>query len=205
MSDINSNEKISALRDTILNWAEERRRVVLDKAHKDVEAWLAQENEKLDREVEMILAESKPHAEEARRRYIIAAERERSTEALKLQSRLLSEIQIRFQNALVKLREDPKYPDILLGLALEGADTLKGAEPLILRLAGADISLGEGVAQKAVERRPASKMTFDSDPVPIPGGCWVFSADGHRQVNLDWFNRAREMADELAARILPLL
>ncbi len=49
------------------------------------------------------------------------------------------------------------------------------------------------------------QMTFDHEPIPILGGCWVESADGKRQINADWQSRTQEVADTLADRLLELL
>ena len=48
-------------------------------------------------------------------------------------------------------------------------------------------------------------MTADADPAPILGGCWVITADGHKQVDMDWQSVTQEHADTLAERLLPLL
>ena len=45
----------------------------------------------------------------------------------------------------------------------------------------------------------------DPEPARILGGCLVVTADGHKQVDMDWQSVTQEHADTLAERLLPLL
>ena len=174
-----SAEKVNNLRDIILNRAGDERKSNLARGHKDAEAWLARENEKLQHEVDLVLQDARKRAEDIRRRQILSAERDKSTETLRLQNRILSEAMGRLQDKLVRLRDREDYADILAGMCIEAAEMLGVKTPLKLRLA--------------------------ADPAPILGGCWVITADGHKQVDMDWQSVTQEHADTLAERLLPLL
>jgi V/A-type H+-transporting ATPase subunit E len=204
MSEI-ANEKISALQNIILEHANQKREALATDARKEAEQWLQKEIAKLERETNAVLADARVRAEEIHRRQILAAEKEKSTEALRQQNRLLAEALKKFQDGLVHLRDRPDYPDILAGLAVEAAKSL-AREPgaLKLRLAALDAPLGDKAAAAAAEKLRVT-IEFDHDPAPIIGGCWVMSADGRRQINADWQSRTQEMADVIAERLLPLL
>jgi V/A-type H+-transporting ATPase subunit E len=201
-----SNEKISALQNIILEHANQQREALASDARKEAEEWLSKEMAKLERETNSVLADAKSRAEDIHRRQILSAEREKSTEALRQQNRLLGEALKKFQDGLVRLRERPDYADILAGLALEAALSLPGESgTLKLRLASLDAALGEQVALAVNAKNPQCRMAFDHDPAPVIGGCWVASEDGRRQINADWQSRTQEMADVIADRLLSLL
>jgi V/A-type H+-transporting ATPase subunit E len=201
-----SNEKISALQNIILEHANQQREALATDARKEAEDWLSKEMAKLERETNAVLADAKSRSEDIHRRQILSAEREKSTEALRQQNRLLGEALKKFQDGLARLRDRADYGEILAGLALEAARALSG-EPgvLKLKLASLDAAFGEKVASAVTLKNPMYKMTFDHDPAPIIGGCWVTSEDGRRQINADWQSRTQEMADVIADRLLPLL
>ena len=201
-----SNEKISALQNIILEHANQQKEALASDARKEAEQWLSKEMSKLERETNSVLADAKSRSEEIHRRQILSAEREKSTEALRQQNRLLGEALKKFLDGLVRLRERPDYADILTGLALEASKELPGESgALKLKLASLDASLGERVANAVNKKNSECNMTFDHDPAPIIGGCWVTNEDGRRHVNADWQSRAQEMADVIADRLLPLL
>jgi V/A-type H+-transporting ATPase subunit E len=201
-----SNEKISALQKIILEHANQQREALASDARKDADAWLTREMAKLERETNAVLEDAKSRAEDIHRRQILSAEREKSTEALRQQNRLLGEALKKFQDGLARLRDRADYDDILTGLALEAARALSGEHGILkLKLASLDASLGEKVAEAVSVKNPRFKMVFDHDPAPIIGGCWVTSEDGRRQINADWQSRTQEMADVIADRLLSLL
>ena len=204
MNDI-STEKISALQNIIIDRADGQRSVLLANARKEAEEWVQKETDKLKRSAKLIEQEAKSRSEDIRRRQILAADREKSMEALRLQNRLLSQIQGRFQDGLIKLRERPDYPEILAGLAVQAARQLKGGEPLHLRLAAQDSALGERVIQAVGARAPKIRIIFDPTPAPILGGCWVLTDDQKRQVNMDWQSQTQETSDLSADRLLAVL
>jgi V/A-type H+-transporting ATPase subunit E len=204
MNDI-SNEKITALQSIILEHANQQRAALATDARKEAEAWLAKEMAKLERETAAVLADAKSRSEEIHRRQILSAEREKSTEALRQQNRLLNEAMKKFQDGLVRLRERGDYGAILTALAAEAAGMLAESDALKLRLSAIDARFGPDVASGATKRLSGTVMTFDPDPAPIIGGCWVMSGDGRRQVNADWQSRTQEMTDTLADRLLSLL
>ena len=204
MSDV-QNEKLNALRDLILDRADGQRTVLLREARQEADAWVAQETEKLAREAELVVQDARNRSEDIRRRQILTAERERSTETLRLQNRLLGEALGMLQDELVKLRERGDYPQILAGLILEALAAAGAEGTYRVRLAAADADLGDQVVWMAKTERPGLDLAFDPSPAPILGGLWLASEDGRRQVNADWHQRAREMADELAGRLMPLL
>lgn len=204
MSDV-QNEKLNALRDLILDRADGQRTVLLREARQEADAWVAQETEKLAREAELVVQDARNRSEDIRRRQILTAERERSTETLRLQNRLLGEALGMLQDELVKLRERGDYPQILAGLILEALAAAGAEGTYRVRLAAADADLGDQVVWMAKTERPGLDLSFDPSPAPILGGLWLASEDGRRQVNADWHQRAREMADELAGRLMPLL
>lgn len=204
MNDI-STEKISVLQNIIIDRANGQRSVLLANARKEADDWVQKEAEKLERSAKVIEQDAKTRSEDIRRRQVLAADREKSMEALRLQNRLLSQIQGLFQDGLIKLRGRSDYPEIVAGLALQAARQLKGGEPLHLRLSAQDSAFGEQVIQAAAIRAPKIKIIFDPTPAPILGGCWVLSDDQKRQVNMDWQSQTQETSDLLADRLLAVL
>ena len=99
-----TSEKISVLQGLILESASSQKYDLAEGARKESESWLAAEMSKLDRETAMILADAKRRAEDIHRRQILAAERQKSTEALRQQNRLLQQAMKQFLDGLVKLR-----------------------------------------------------------------------------------------------------
>ena len=87
----------------------------------------------------------------------------------------------------------------------ELAEMLGVKTPLKLRLASMDAPLAPKVIEKTQAFNGDIVMTADADPAPILGGCWVITADGHKQVDMDWQSVTQEHADTLAERLLPLL
>jgi len=200
-----TNEKIAVLQGLILESASSQKYEFAEKARRESESWLSSEMAKLDRETAMVLADAKRRAEEIHRRQILAAERQKSTEALRQQNRLLQQSLKQFLDGLVKLRERPDYVKILTSLALGASRSLEGFAPVRLRLAAIDGHLGEDIAKSVNEKLPEARMVFSHDPAPILGGCWVSSADGRRQINSDWQSRTQEISDTLADRLLAML
>lgn len=200
-----SSEKIAALRDIILDKAGENKRDIVSEAHRETEEWLFQETEKLEREKNMILQDARKRAEEIRRRQIIAAERNKATDMLRLQNRILTEALGRLQDRLVHLREREDYLDILTGMCSDAAASLKGAQEMRLSLSAVDAGVAGEVIKRIKEHNSEIEVVFDPEPAPILGGCWITTEDGRRQVNSDWQSITQEMADTLAERLLPLL
>lgn len=200
-----SNEKISALQNIILEHANTQKSALASDARKEAESWLVKETEKLDREAALIVSDAKSRSEDIHRRQILSAEREKTTEALRQQNRLLQQAVKKFQDELVRLREREDYPEILMALALGAARSIPDSAPLRLRLSAQDTALGERIVAAVNAKFPAAEMTFDHEPAPIIGGCWVEAADRRRQINADWQSRTQESADILADRLLALL
>ncbi len=200
-----SNEKISNLRDIILDRADSEKKVNMAQGRREADDWLTHETEKLQREINLILQDARKRAEDIRRRQILSAEREKSTETLRLQNRILSDSMGRLQDKLVHLREREDYPNILTGMCVDAVESLGVKVPLKLRLSAVDAALAEEIIAKTLASNHELTLTFDPDPAPILGGCWISTADGHRQVNMDWQSITQEMADSLAERLLPLL
>ena len=94
-----SNEKISNLRDIILDRADNEKKVNMAQGRREADDWLTHETEKLQRETNLILQDARKRAEDIRRRQILSAEREKSTETLRLQNRILSDSMGRPQRA----------------------------------------------------------------------------------------------------------
>ena len=200
-----SSEKIGALRDIILDRADKEKRTVIAAAHREADDWVIKETERLQRETNLILQDSRKRAEDIRRRQILAAEREKSTETLRLQNRILSDALGRLQDKLVHLRDRENYADILTGMCIEAVFSLKGADELKLKLSAVDLNLSDEILSNVKRLIPDVQISFDPEPAPILGGCWVLTSDNRRQVNLDWQSLTQEMADTLAERLLPLL
>lgn len=200
-----SSEKISALRDIILDKADENKRGIVSEARKEAEDWLSSETEKLEREKNIIVRDARKRAEEIRRRQIMAAERDKSADMLRLHNRILTEALGRLQDGLVHLRDREDYADILTGMCIEAAQSLKGADTLKMRLAAVDLILAKDIIARIKKRDAGIDIVFDPEPAPILGGCWVVTEDGRRQVSSDWQSMTQEMADTLAGRLLPLL
>lgn len=200
-----SSEKIGTLRDIILDKADSRKKELVAGARQEAEEWMLRETEKLQRETNLILQDARKRAEDIRRRQILSAEREKSTEALRLQNRILSEALGRLQDGLVHLREREDYIDIIAGMCIDAKNSLREAKGLKLRLSAVDMGLADSVISKVLKLMPDAEMTFDPETAPILGGCWISTNDGRRQVNSDWQSLTQEMADTLAERLLPLL
>jgi V/A-type H+-transporting ATPase subunit E len=199
------NDKLNGLRELLLLQAEQEKMGILEKAKKEAESLAAQEADRIAREEELILKDAEDRAEATRRRQVMAAEREKAAEGLRLQSRLLSEAVSMLEDRFGRLREREDYARILAGLVAEAESVLPGSEGLRVRLAGSDAAIGNDVAKTAMVLLPGLDVAFDPDPAPILGGAWVSTADGRRFVAADWRNRARETAGELAERLLPML
>lgn len=199
------NDKLNGLRELLLLQAEQEKMGILEKAKREAESLAAQEADRIAREEELILRDAADRAEAMRRRQVMAAEREKAAEGLRLQSRLLSETVSMLEDRLGRFRERGDYVRILAGLVAEADSVLPGSGSLNARLAGADAAIGNDVARTAMELLPGRNVAFDPDPAPILGGAWISTADGRRFVAADWRNRAREAAGELAERLLPML
>ena len=200
-----SSEKIGTLRDIILDRADARKRELVAGARHESEEWLLRETDKLQHETNIILQDARKRAEDIRRRQILSAEREKSTETLRLQNRILSEALGRLQDKLVYLRDREDYADILAGICVDAVNSLREKEGLKFRLSAVDLPLSDKVISKVHEIMPEVGLVFDPEPAPILGGCWVSTKDNRRQVNSDWQSLTQEMADTLAERLLPLL
>lgn len=200
-----SSEKISVLRDIILDKADGNKRGIISEAHRETEEWLRKETDKLEREKNIILQDARKRSEDIRRRQIIAAERDKASDMLRLQNRVLTEALGRLQDKLVHLREREDYADILTGMCVDAATSLKDAPMLKMRLSAVDVSLAGEIVHGIQKRDPEINIVFDPEPAPILGGCWITTEDGRRQVNSDWQSITQEMADTLAERLLPLL
>ncbi len=200
-----SSEKIGTLRDIILDKADGEKKSIVASAQREADDWLVKETEKLQRETNLILQDSRKRAEDIRRRQILSAEREKATETLRLQNRILSDALGRLQDRLVHLRDRDDYLEILTGMCLEAVSSLKGVSSLKFRLSAVDLSLADKVIANMRSAASDVELTLDPEPAPILGGCWVSTTDNRRQVNLDWQSLTQEMADTLAERLLPLL
>ncbi|NLD06205.1 MAG: ATPase [Synergistaceae bacterium] len=200
-----SSEKIGTLRDMILERAGASKKELVAGAREEAEEWMLRETEKLQRETNLILQDARKRAEDIRRRQILSAEREKSTETLRLQNRILSEALGRLQDRLVHLRERKDYVDIIAGMCIDAINSLRETKGLKLRLSAVDVGLADLVITKVKELMPEAEITFDPETATILGGCWVSTNDDRRQVNSDWQSLTQDMADTLAERLLPLL
>ncbi len=200
-----SSEKIGTLRDIILDRADIQKKKLTAEARTEAEEWLLRETDKLQRETNLILQDAKKRAEDIRRRQILSAEREKSTETLRLQNRILSEALGRLQDKLVHIRDREDYVNILAGMCIDAINSLRETKGLKMRLSAVDLDLAEQIITKVQETIPEAEVAFDPEPAPILGGCWISTQDDRRQVNSDWQSLTQEMADNLAERLLPLL
>lgn len=200
-----SSEKINTLRDMILDRASESKNELASDARQEAEEWMLKETEKLQRETDIILQDARKRADDIRRRQILSAEREKSTETLRLQNRILSEALGRLQDKLVHIREREDYVDIIAGMCIDAINSLNENKGLKLRLSAVDIGLAGSILTKVKEIMPEAEMTFDPETATILGGCWISTNDESRQVNSDWQSLTQDMADTLAEQLLPLL
>ena len=199
------NDKLNGLRELLLLQAEQDGMKLLEKAKREAETLVKEESARIAREETLILKDAADRAESTRRRQVMAAEREKTGEGLRLQNRLLSEAVSMLEDRFTRLREREDYVRILAGLVAEAASVLPESGDLRVRLAAADAAIGETVASVCREFLPGLGVSFDPDPAPIMGGAWISTADGRRFVAADWRNRAHETAAELAERLLPML
>ena len=200
-----SDEKIGTLRDIILDKADVKKNDLVAGAREEAEEWLLRETDKLQRETNLILQDARKRAEDIRRRQILSAEREKATETLRLQNRILSEALGRLQDKLMHMKDREDYVDILAGMCVDAIKSLRENQGLKLRLSAVDVGLADSVILRVRELIPDAEMIFDPEPAPILGGCWISTNDNRRQVNSDWQSLTQEMADTLAERLLPLL
>lgn len=200
-----SNDKINNLRDIILSRADSEKKELLAKSHQEADDWLQSETEKLGRETSLIIQDAHKRAEDIRRRQILAAERDKSTETLRLQNRIISDALEHLQDRLIQLRERADYIDILCGMCIDAASSLKESSRLKFRLSAVDAKLADKMIEKLSALDPKVEFLFDQEPAPILGGCLVLTEDNRRQVNSDWQSLTQESADTLAERLLPLL
>lgn len=199
------SSKITVLQNLILAKANTEKERLVSEARSSAADWITAEFAALEKDAEAVLSDARSRGAEIRRRQLMAAERERATEGLRLQSKLLRDAMSKFRDGLVKLRDEEGYADVLTALAASAARDMLSSAPLVLKLAALDSSLGDDVAARVNERFPNARMTFSREPVPILGGCWVGSADGRRQISSDWQTIAQEASDDLASRILEQL
>lgn len=199
------DDKVFALRSIIIEQAHSERERLVAAARSEADSWMTGEMASLDKETATIIADAKMRADEMQRRQLLSAQREATTEMLRLQNRLLSDASKRFRDGLTKLRDRADYSKILTALALAAARSLDGAYPLKIRLAALDASMGDAVAAAVREKVPGSEMRFDRDPAAILGGCLIESSDGRRQVRSDWQSITEDLADVLAERLLSQL
>lgn len=199
------SSKMTALQNLILAKANTEKERLVSEARSSAADWISAELAALEKDAEAVLSDARSKAVEIRRRQLMAAERERATEGLRLQSRLLRDAMSKFRDGLVKLRDEEGYVDILTALAASAARDMSSNAPLVLKLAALDSALGEDVVARVNKKIPEAGMKFDREPVPILGGCWVESADGRRQISSDWQTIAQEASDDLASRILEQL
>lgn len=195
------NEKIETLKHIIIDHANAARASLIDAARHEAETWIQNEMASLDKETDAIIRDATERADEMNRRRLLAASRERASERLRLQNRLLSDAQRRFRDALVRLRERADYADILTSLAVAASREMPSGAPLEIRLAASDASIGERVAEAAASRTGA-EISFGSEAAHISGGVCVMTADGRRIVSSDWQTIAEEASDKLAERLL---
>ena len=123
MSEVDT-QKLSALRDLILDKAEAEAMKITQKAQQEADEWLSQELVKIEQEVDLIMNDARRRAEEIRRRELLAAEREVSRERLRLQNRLITQARAMFLDELVALRSREDHWMILLGLLFEAQEAI---------------------------------------------------------------------------------
>ncbi|MEG1800105.1 MAG: V-type ATP synthase subunit E family protein, partial [Synergistaceae bacterium] len=156
-----SSEKIGTLRDIILDRADGEKKSIVATAQREADDWLVKETEKLQRETNLILQDSRKRAEDIRRRQILAAEREKSTETLRLQNRILSDALGRLQDKLVHLRDKENYLEILTGMCVEASTSLKGVDSLKFRLSAVDTALADKLSENMRSAAPGINFVFD--------------------------------------------
>lgn len=203
MSDL-QEDKLTGLRDHIVDRAHMESHSLLETVKKDVTAWRSQETEKLDAETDLLLRDARSRAEEIRRRQIAAAEREKTRERLRVQNRLLQDAVGMLEEELISLREREDYGKILRGLLSEALENLGTGGAFRLRLASVDAAYGKEL-ENAMAGRKDIRVFFDAEPAPISGGLSLVSEDGKIHVLADWRVKAQEMTEMLAQRLLPLL
>ncbi|MCX7828500.1 MAG: V-type proton ATPase subunit E [Thermanaerothrix sp.] len=199
------DDKLEALRELILDQAEAKRRDTIRQAQEELDRWLNEQREKLEKEEELILEDARRRGEDIRLRQVINAEREDSLETLRFQNRLISDAISMLRDELTRLRERDDYPSILAGLALEGLEAAGFDGAYRIRLSASDQDLGDRVVWLVKTQCPEADLVFDPEPAPITGGLWLSSEDRRKEVRLDWQSRSREMADTVAERLLQLL
>ncbi|MEG1642186.1 MAG: V-type ATP synthase subunit E, partial [Synergistaceae bacterium] len=189
----------------ILDKANKEKEQIISEAQNEANEWKKREEEKLYRETNLVIQDSRKRAEDIRRRQILNAEREKSTETLRLQNRVLSDALSKLHEKLTHLRERDDYAEIITGMCIEASQALKGSSVLYIKLATVDAPLADKIIANLARILPNITFKFDSEPASILGGCWVTTDDKRRQVNLDWQNITRDTADKLAERLIPLL
>jgi V/A-type H+-transporting ATPase subunit E len=200
-----SNDKIDNLRSMILTRAGDEKNQQDIAAQSEVEKWVSQETEKLQREVDQILQDARQRAEDMRRRQIFTADKDKSAEMLRLQNRLLDNALERLQDKLVALRERSDYAEVLTGMCIEASETMSDYKKFKVRFASLDSAAAAKAVAKANSLKPDVQFVFDPEPLSILGGCQVVTDDNSKQINLDWQSVTQDSADDLANRLIPLL
>lgn len=200
-----SNRKLLALKNLLLQKGDEEREAILDSARREAAAWLQEQNEGLDRMAEQIHADAMKSAEEIAKRQIARAESMRTKERLRFQNTLLNEAMAMLQRELNSLREREDYPLVLAGMVLDAAKDLPAGTAALISLAVDDAPLGEALAERAGKKRPDMTFTFDPSPAPISGGVWLSAPDGSWRAAADLREVAAELKDSLAERLFAAL
>lgn len=205
MSTPEIRQKLEAMREQILDKASHDGQYALDQARERAAAWRIEETERLEKQTELILRNAGTRAEEIRLRQTGAAERERNREILRTRNRLIREAARMLGEELANLRERETYPGVLRGLLVESMEGMTGVEDVRVLLAAPDQHLAPDLVDFARKLFPDVTITAGEEPAPIPGGLWLISGDGRRQVNADWDARVQELLPILAERLGPLL
>lgn len=200
-----SEERLSVLKNLLLNQAAEERNKILDTETRETEAWLRDEESRLVAMIDSILEDARKRAAEIRHRQISTAEREREHDMLRLRNRLLAQTLEQLQQACSELRNRPDYEEILVGLGRIALAGLPGKGTARLRLAAQDAEIGPGLASRLSD--PANNVTiaFDPDPAPVSGGLWLIAEDGRWQSLSDWSVVVRERSELVARRLMAIL
>ena len=147
MKEVSSN-KIDALRDIILDKAGNEKEKLITNAHQEANEWLEREREKLQKETDLIIQDAYKHADDIRRRQIMSAEREKSTDTLRTQNRVFSDALSKLQDKLVQLRDSKNYINILTGMTVDAIESLKDVDDLTLRLSAVDANHAKDIIAK---------------------------------------------------------
>lgn len=196
-----ARKKLSELQTAILSKGITERDQILDNARTQAAEWLSENNANLDAMVLNIHRDSAHRAQELTTRQLVEAESVRDKDLMRLQSDMVRQALVLFQNELTDLAARIDYDAILTGIAAEVCEKLNPGR-VGIRLNRSDARLGDVLVQALSLRFPGFEFYFDETPEPILGGVVLFSEEEKWRVTADWKSKVDEIKEDVATAIM---